>query len=309
LVFKRKTMKLNKNARNRLWIFILGSTLVLAGLFGPLVFTFWSEFRCYRPFQTIADVRSARDSFPNLVEANWQSQGHKVRGWFVAGPKMGTVILLHGSGGTREALLAEFAILSEAGFGVLAFDWPGHGESDGQANWGISERLALRGALEWLERRSDVDMQRVGAFGFSMGALPLLQEAVVERRLSAIAVAGAFSDVSEHLRWEYRKWGPIGPWGAVLAAWLRGTPVNVDSPRDIIGKLSPRPILVVVGEADRVVPPEMTISLYAVASMPKQLLLLSNVGHGEYSRASSAYSSGLAKFFEQSLARRAFGGK
>jgi uncharacterized protein len=309
MVSKRNTMNLNNSARNRLLVFILASTFVLVGLFGPFAVTFWREFRCYRPFQKTADIKNARNTYPNLVEASWKSQGRVVRGWFVSGSAKGTVILLHGTGGTREGLLAELAILTTAGFGVLAFDWPGHGESDGQANWGISERLALRGALEWLERRSDVDMLRVGAFGFSMGALPLLQEAVVERRLSAIAVAGAFSDVSEHLRWEYRKWGPIGPWGAVLAAWLRGTPVNVDSPRDIIGKLAPRPILVVVGEADRVVPPEMTISLYAVASMPKQLLLLSNVGHGEYSHASIAYSSGLAKFFEQSLALRAFGGK
>jgi hypothetical protein len=66
---------------------------------------------------------SARDvSFP-------ASDGVRLAGWYVPGHNGAAVIVLHGSHGTRSDTLAHVRMLVAAGYGVLAFDARGHGQS------------------------------------------------------------------------------------------------------------------------------------------------------------------------------------
>ncbi|MFL7838727.1 MAG: alpha/beta hydrolase [Candidatus Promineifilaceae bacterium] len=124
--------------------------------------------------------------------------GLRVSGWFIpavgANTRDGTTILLvHGwqwnrlgfEGGTLFSnvtgskpvdLLRMISDLHDAGYNVLTFDLRNHGESATAhpVTFGQSEAKDLLGAIAYLEERDDVDSERIGALGFSMGANAIL---------------------------------------------------------------------------------------------------------------------------------------
>lgn len=124
--------------------------------------------------------------------------GVRLSGWFVAAPaesrrQGGTVVLVHGwpwnrlgeaaedavstfSGASPVDLLRLMYALHQDGFHVFMFDLRNHGESAAQppVTFGLQEANDLLGALAYLHGRTDVDPQRTGVIGFSMGANTLL---------------------------------------------------------------------------------------------------------------------------------------
>jgi uncharacterized protein len=131
-------------------------------------------------------VAGARDvTFP-------ARDGTRLAGWYVPGTNGAAVILMHGSSSTRAATLAHLRMLARNGYGVLAFDARGHGESAGQANafgWRGDDDIA--GAVRYLHGRAGVDPGRIGALGLSMGAEEALRAAADGIGLAAVVADGA----------------------------------------------------------------------------------------------------------------------
>lgn len=224
--------------------------------------------------------------------------GITLKGYYSPSSNGAAIVVTHGSGGERSNMVDEMRILSRAGFGVLAFDWPGHGESTGQIRWGQPERLALQSALDFLSIQPDVDRERLGAFGFSMGGYVVTQVASFDRRLRAVAIASSPHEPTEHTRWEYRRFGFVTQWPALLAIRVSGMPMSELVPEQVIGKIAPRPVLLISGTADQVVPRWITDRLYAAAGPNAHLLSVPDAGHGRYAEAAPAvYASALTSFF------------
>ena len=53
------------------------------------------------------------------------------------------------------------------------------------------------------------------------------------------------------------------------------------NPEWVVDKISPRPVLFITSDQDRLVPPEESEQLYARAGEPKKLVTLKGVGHYE----------------------------
>ncbi len=251
--------------------------------------------RHHAPRLSLRDFR-----IPGLVEASFRSRaGGRLKGYY-APPSDGiAVVLCHGSSGERSDLVEEARILAEAGVGVLVFDWPGHGESEGTVHWDEPERQALRGAVDWLVMQPGVSPHKIGAFGFSMGGYMLAQVAATDDRLRAVALAGTPPDAVAHLRWEYRRGGLLRQWPAMLAVHVSGMQPREQVPLEVVKRVAPRRLLLVAGSDDRSVPPWMTQQLYAAASEPKRLLVIQGAEHGGYSRADAGYAQTLRDFFRQ----------
>lgn len=224
-------------------------------------------------------------------------------GWYVAPKNGATVIILHGSDATAATMTPEICLLAAAGFGVLAYDSPGAGSSDGRVRWGDGERNALRRAVDWLTEQSGPPGNRIGALGFSMGGLVLTCAASRDPRLAAVVVAASPADLLEQILHEAGRDRWI-KWPAVRLATLyyRGAPRDDPQPRECIGAISPRPILMIRGTDDRVVPATTTLALYERAQEPKELWLVPGAGHGNYSAvAPEAYRQRLVRFFTDAL--------
>ena len=66
--------------------------------------------------------------------------------------------------------------------------------------------------------------------------------------------------------------------------------------------LAPRPLLVIHGTADRVVPAVLSERLFALAREPKELWLIAGAGHLQCHRvAGAAYEEKIIGFFHRAL--------
>ncbi len=99
--------------------------------------------------------------------------------WYVPSTNGAAVVVTHGTNGDRSMMLPEIRVLARAGFGVLAFDWPGLGRSGGNVRWNAQARHALGAAIDWLASRKDVDPARIGGLGFSIGGYVMTQVAAI----------------------------------------------------------------------------------------------------------------------------------
>jgi uncharacterized protein len=230
--------------------------------------------------------------------------GLRIAAWYVASKNRAAVLVTHGTNSDRASMLPEIRILSDAGFGVLAFDWPGLGESEGTIRWDSAARNALGSAIEWMSSRSGIDPSELGALGFSMGGYLVTQVAAHDTRLRAIVLESAPSDFEAFLRIHYSKWGPLSLWPA-RCALSKSDLLDADwTAAHLIGRISPRPVLIIGQAADPVIPLEMTQLLYESARTPKSLWLIPGDRHGGYLEATDGeYARRLKAFFVENLLR------
>lgn len=139
--------------------------------------------------------------------------GANIVGWFLPAPAhvrraAPVIMVVHGwpwcrMGTQANSLLNDLPLsrpvhllpfmkqLHDAGYHVLAADQRNFGdsESSGVVTGGWLESRDVLGALDYLQRRADVDMNRIGAIGFSQGAATLMfASAQTDRIKAAIAV-------------------------------------------------------------------------------------------------------------------------
>lgn len=82
------------------------------------------------------------------------------------------IIVSHGWGSNRSRVLRYADRLSEEGYAVLVYDVASHGESEGvKAPSALLFRDDLKAAVTYLKSREDIDADRIGILGHSLGGL------------------------------------------------------------------------------------------------------------------------------------------
>ncbi|MDW7651781.1 MAG: alpha/beta fold hydrolase [Bacillota bacterium] len=176
--------------------------------------------------------------------------------------------------------------LAAAGFLSVIFNFRGCGESGGNidlAGWCRD----LRAILDMLYTRHDTDKSRMSLMGFSGGAAVSCVVAANDRRVSAVALMACPAEFSFLFKEEEltemiaraREIGSIRDPGfpGDPQAWLAG--MYAVRAEEAIGLLSPRPVLIVHGTDDEVVPVEHARRLYARAGDPREFVLLDKTHH------------------------------
>jgi uncharacterized protein len=174
--------------------------------------------------------------------------GRKLSAWYVPSRNGAAVLLSHGSGGSRGRVPAHVRMLARHGYGVLALDNPGNGESEGHSNGlGDNAQPAIAAGIDYLVRRPDVNPDRIAGFGLSLGGEVLLDAAAHDRRLAAVVSDGATRPV------DGQKANPKGSLEHA-AEWLMGQSVRTISGMkpspSLVGlmpAIAPRPVLLVAG--------------------------------------------------------------
>jgi len=127
-------------------------------------------------------------------------------------------------------------------------------------------------ALDYLERRGDVEMSKVVVMGYSFGA-PFVPVIMANDARPAVAVmvygGGDMESLIRHNVGRYE-----GPFAANVAGMLSGVLLRPLEPLRYVGKISPRPVLMVNGEDDEQVPRANAEMLYESAGQPKKILWL-----------------------------------
>lgn len=111
-------------------------------------------------------------------------------GWYAPSSNGAAIILIHGAGGSREAVRGYADMLTRHGYGVLALDLRGHGESAGVSNrFGWQGTRDVGAAVAYLQSQTDVTF--IGGLGLSLGGEVLLGAASTYPVIKAIVADGA----------------------------------------------------------------------------------------------------------------------
>jgi dienelactone hydrolase len=116
------------------------------------------------------------------------SDGLKLEGWYVPSRNGAAVIAFPGRNGPQ----AKTRMLARHGYGVLLFDRRGEGKSEGEPNsWGWGGEADIKAAIAYLKTRPDVEPDRIGGIGLSVGGEMMIEAAAKTDELKAIVSEGA----------------------------------------------------------------------------------------------------------------------
>jgi dipeptidyl aminopeptidase/acylaminoacyl peptidase len=183
-----------------------------------------------------------------------------------------------------------YALLAQrfchAGFATLIFNFRGTGRSEGNLDI-LGWSRDLHAAIDFLYDLAEVDKTRFCLLGFSGGAAVSVYAAAQDPRVSAVVTCACPADFNSLSQQEtpletiqrFRQIGAIRDkdFPPSIEDWQKGfetmTPINW------IDKISPRPLLLVHGDADELIPLEHAQKLYEKAKEPKELKTIHGAKH------------------------------
>jgi uncharacterized protein len=206
-------------------------------------------------------------------------------GRFFPGSSGATVILSHGYAATQDQVLPWVYILNEEGFNVFTYDMRSRGNSGGEhVTFGALEKYDLISAVDYVASRPDVDPDRIGAAGLSLGGAVSILAAAEDERINAVVSISAFSDLANVADTNFERLFnmpafPFTSAALVLSELRTGADISSARPVDVIGSISPRPILLVHGANDEIVSWMNGYRNYHAAGEPKQIVWVPEGGH------------------------------
>lgn len=232
------------------------------------------------------------------------SDGVLLRAWYHPSATGSAVLMAHGWGQNRLHLLEESVRLARDGHGVLVLDHRAHGESGGTTSTlGDKEKEDVLAAVTFLAAQPDVDRGRIGALGFSMGAVAVGRAAALDDRISAVLLIAPYDDFIDDTRRDYAGAGAFGAWAAVKAFSQGGIDVRAVRPIDDLPRIQPRPLLLMAGELEP--DAEMTARIWRAAPSSAAKIVVQGARHGEYVLAGGTrYLDEIAAFFNRTLGSR-----
>jgi hypothetical protein len=204
--------------------------------------------------------------------------GPKLCGWFFPadGQPAGTVLHLHGNAGNITGHFTHASWLASAGWNVLCFDYRGYGQSEGR----ISRRGSIEdahAAVDYLLTRDDVDPAKLVVFGQSLGGAIGIVLTASRQEIAGIVTDGAFSHYRRTASWHLRHNNPM-LW--LVGFWVPPTLMSANyEPIDAVADIAPRPLLIIHGQNDTIVPVSMAHELYERASEPKSIWVVDGADH------------------------------
>lgn len=195
------------------------------------------------------------------------------------------VVLVHGFKTSREEMVPWARFLHDGGYNVLLLDTRGCGKSGGSTvGLGATEPHDIALAVD--AARAEFGTSKVAVLGISLGAGAVILAAADDPDISAVIADSAWTDQDFQLaRLSFVQAGPIRvpllPYGVGAVNALVGADVTKARPLDAIGRISPRPILLIHSADDEnaTTPVDGARRLFAAAGEPKQLWVAPRGGH------------------------------
>jgi dipeptidyl aminopeptidase/acylaminoacyl peptidase len=235
--------------------------------------------------------------------------GTRLAAWFVPCPgARASVVLCHGYPMNREDLLDLVPPLHRAGFHVLMFDFRALGESEGQrCTFGREEPEDVLAAVRFLQSREELDPERIGVLGLSMGAASCLIAAARADAIRAVVADSAFAELAG-MTHEYLSSVPSllrRPLAASTESWaerMTGFKASEVAPVATVAQIAPRPILFIHGDRDALIPVDHARRLASAAGSPHELWIVPDAGHARgHSRGPEEYERRVVDFFRRHL--------
>jgi dienelactone hydrolase len=234
------------------------------------------------------------------------SDGLRLKGWYIESKNGAAVIAFPG----RAASQKRAKMMAGHGYGVLLFDRRGEGESDGDPNlFGWQGERDIHAAVKFLQSRPDVDPDRIGGIGLSVGGEMMMEAAAESGALKAImSEGGSGRSVRDIWANPDRKWPELLGNGVATAA----TALFTDNlPPRSLRSLAPKiqgASFFVYGEQGQPVEKPANDAFYAEARGPKEIWEVPGSGHMKGIEAQpQEYDRRVVAFFDRALLKEGGG--
>ena len=242
------------------------------------------------------------------VQFNSTGDNIPLKGWYIDSPGDKVILVMHGRNNNRAggALLSIMKGLYDRGYDAFAFDFRAHGESGGERySLGLHETRDVAGALQYLEGRG---VAEVGGLGFSMGAATELLAAPDHPQMKALVSDSSFASLPALLDKELPKAsglpGFFNPGILFMGKVLYGLDLTSTKPAESLARLNDRPLYLIHGTEDALVPVSHAYDLQkAAAGNPNlEFWVLEGAKHtGIYDQAPEEYMQRLLAFYDKHL--------
>jgi fermentation-respiration switch protein FrsA (DUF1100 family) len=236
----------------------------------------------------------------------------QLSGWLIPAPSPADklVIEAHGYQQNRAADAPALPVanaLHKSGYSVLMFDFRAEGKSHGsEVTVGLFEQRDLLGAITYAQK---LGYRHIGVIGYSMGGSTALEVAAADPAIEAIVADSPFANLYRYLQRHMSEWTHLPNWPFTpeilfeLRLFNHIDAHRVDPEQDMTG-FRQRPVLLIAGTADHIVPMSNSEALYKALRHDKSahLWLVPGAKHvGAYTADPEQYLSRVIRFFGKSL--------
>jgi len=259
------------------WALITAVSLVILaglGMYGSTVYFIHKAFT-----HRVQGCKTVPEDLGLIAEtiALTSSDGIPLKAWWVAAEQSrGTVVVLHGMDGlSASCLLPQAKFLHQAGWSALLLDMRAHGRSGGQRiGLSIEEPRDVSAALDWLDAQPSIRDKPIVLLGLSMGGGVALRTAAVRNDVDGVISVSGLASIDAMMGRGLQLWlGRLG-----ILTLYRVWPPLVSAQHDI-GRISPRPVLLMHGTADRQIPLEHVYLLKSAAGRNTELWIAPGADH------------------------------
>jgi hypothetical protein len=226
--------------------------------------------------------------------------GLELAAWYVPSRNGAAVVVFP----DREGTVAQARMLARHGYGVLALDTRGYGESEGDPNafgWGATKDVDA--AIAYLRGRSGVEDGRIGGLGLSVGGEQMLEAAAGNSGLGAVVSEGAGERSVRETFTRGAAAAFVLPQQAVLTAATAVLSGEAPPPslEQLVPKIAPRPILLIhAGQGNG--GEDLNVDYFAAAGEPKELWEIPEASHtGGIEARPGEYGQRVVEFFDRAL--------
>jgi pimeloyl-ACP methyl ester carboxylesterase len=260
--------------------------IAVLGASGLLLFTYQQAHRLLRPYRKPVTFAPWELGLP-FEEVAFPGRQGTLMGWYLPARNGCTLICCHGVHDNSAQWVHQVARLhARSGYGALMFDFSGHGRSEGAlVTFGIREQEDIATALAYLRSRGDVDMERIGIMGYSLGAISAVLFAARHPQIRALVIESGFADLLHDMRVLFRRYTgmPSFPFAQLIVMWaerIAGARLAEIRPARVIGRVSPGAVLIISDLKDDLADePYDGEQLYRAARQPKHLWQVQDAGH------------------------------
>ena len=289
---------------NRPWRYLRRGLLGVAGVvtFSLIVFPIGFGYVVTHTARAVVPANELGTAYEDVSFKT--SDGLELKGWYVPSKNGAAVISFPGRKGSQRPA----RLLARHGYGVLLFDRRGEGESEGEPNaFGWGGDTDVKAAIDFLQTRPDVDPDRIGGIGLSVGGEMMLEAASETDELKAVISEGAgarsYSDSMDQDTGD-----PVNTVLTAAATAVRVGALTVFTNRspaanlkDVVERIAPRPILLIAAPNSGA-GEELNRGFYAAAHEPKALWEIPEAKHmGAIDERPAEYERRVVGFFDETL--------
>ncbi|WJY26908.1 alpha/beta hydrolase [Sporosarcina trichiuri] len=236
--------------------------------------------------------------------------GLKLKAQFIKNPDnpdRRAVILAHGFRNTGDNMGKYAKFYYDRGFDILLPDARGHGQSEGEyIGYGWHERLDYKDWITYLIQQHDAN--EIILQGNSMGAATVLMTSgeTLPEQVKGIIADSSYTTVKAELAHQLKSiYGlpafPLLDVTSVVAKVRAGYTLQEASAVDQVRK-NTRPLLLIHGDKDDLVPTAMADVLYKAAGGDKELWIVPDAGHTKaFDNRTAEYERRLSEFLDKVL--------